>query len=492
MMAALTERRQLSLLGLSAGVVACGVLVVVEPLVVFALIGAGLLVGFAFAAPVLHLATLIALTAIVPFGVQNRFGLGGGTGAPGLLFSDALLVAGLLRAGVTILRKPLQRPLRTSVVLVAAFMAVAAVQCVRGLMLGRDVSTVGAEFRVLLGFATFLVALPILADGHGRARLLRSLPFLGLALGLWGIGQWVLGVSFAEAGDAGVRAGVRLTSSGRGQIQGGLYAFPVAVVVALTALMASRHRPLRHQALLVAVGILNVIALVLTYERTFWVATVVAFGLTMVRAGAAQRLRGLVSGLTALVLLFAALSTLAPSELAAARERLLSLSQYGTDNSLHYRIVESRHVLEEIRERPIVGSAFGATIFWGRPWVGIPPAPFTFSHNGYLWLAWKIGIPGALLLWIVLALAIASRTPREGEGLFPAVRNGCQGALLALVVVNVTFPSFSQLGITPTMGLLMAVALAPRLATHSRDSEERSSTTWSRQPYERGHSRAET
>lgn len=478
MMDARTGAGRLSILGLGAGVLGCGVLVAIEPLVVFALIGAVLLIALAFAAPVLHLVTLIGLTAIVPFGVQNRFGIGGGTGSPGLLLSDALLVTGLVHASVTILRRPLERRVRIAVVLVAAFMAVAALQCVRGLVLGRELSTVGAEFRVLLGFGTLLVALPVLADIEARTRLLRSLPFLGLALGLWGVGQWVLGVSFAEAGDAGVREGVRLTSSGRGQIQGGLYAFPVAVVVSLAALMASQHRSLRSQVLLAAVAILNVIALVLTYERTFWVATVMAFGFTMVRAGAAQRLRGLVWGLTAVVLLFAALSTLAPSELAAARERLLSLSQYGTDNSLHYRIVESRHVLDEIRDKPIVGSALAATIFWGRPWVGVPPAPFTFSHNGYLWLAWKIGIPAALLLWTLLGLAIAWRTPLEEEHLFGAVRTGCQGALLALVVVNVTFPSFSQLGITPTMGLLMAVAIAPRVGLHGPKNAQRSSKTY--------------
>lgn len=471
----LTTRSLLAFVAVTGAVLLCGAMLAIQPMLVFALIGAAIVLRLAFAAPVLNLVLLIALTAIVPFGLQNRFGIGGGTGAPGLLLSDALLAAGLARAGYTILRKPLERRLLLPALLVAAFMATAGLQAVRGLALGRDLSTVGAEFRVLLGFGTFLVALPILADRQLRNKLLRSLPVVGLMLGLWGIGQWVFDVGFAEAGDAGVREGIRLTSSGRGQIQGGLYAYPVAVVLSLTALTAGHRRSLRSQALLAAVGVLNVIALLLTYERTFWVATVLAFGFTMVKAGGAQRLRGLIWAGTAVILMFAALSTLAPGELGAARERLLSLSQYGSDNSVQYRLVESRHVLHEISSKPWIGSGLAATIFWGRPWVNVPPETFTFSHNGYLWLIWKVGIFAALLLWIPLGRAIVSRTPAEDDELFHATRHGCQGALLVLIVVNVTFPAFSQIGIAPTMGLLMAVALATRTGPPSRATEHSAS-----------------
>lgn len=468
MIATLARREHLAFLAATGAVFACGAVLAIQPLLVFALIGAVLVLAATFAAPVLNLVMLVMLTAVVPYGLQNRFGIGGGTGAPGLLLSDALLVTGLLRAGWTILHKPLDRRLHLPALLVVAFMAGAAVQTVRGLALGRDLSTVGAEFRVFLGFGTFVVALPIVADPGSRARLLRSLPLVGLVLGLWGLAQWVFGVTFAEAGDAGVRDGIRLTSEGRGQLQGGLYAYPVAVVLSLTALTAGTRRSLRSQVFLGAIAILNVIALLLTYERTFWVATVLAFGFTMVKAGSAQRLRGLIWSSTALILMLAALSTFAPRELGAARERLLSLSQYGTDNSLQYRIVESRHVLHEIGTKPWIGSGLGATIFWGRPWVNVPPETFTFSHNGYLWLIWKMGILGALLLWVPLARAIFSRSrPPDDERLLSAMRHGCQGSLLALIVVNVTFPAFSQIGITPTMGLLMAVALASRTGPSS-------------------------
>jgi hypothetical protein len=78
-----------------------------------------------------------------------------------------------------------------------------------------------------------------------------------------------------------------------------------------------------------------------------------------------------------------------------------------------------------------------------------------------LWLAWKLGIPAALLLWLVLAAAIVRRQPLLKDVLLRGVVDGSQAALLGLVVTSVTFPSFNQLSITSTMGLLMALCLYP-------------------------------
>ena len=46
-----------------------------------------------------------------------------------------------------------------------------------------------------------------------------------------------------------MREGVRFTSAGRGQIQGGLFAFPVAVVMGVAALLSQRVRSTRTRVL---------------------------------------------------------------------------------------------------------------------------------------------------------------------------------------------------------------------------------------------------
>jgi hypothetical protein len=100
---------------------------------------------------------------------------------------------------------------------------------------------------------------------------------LGLALGMWGIAQWALHIAFGAGGDVGVRQGVSLTTNGRGQLQGGLFVFPIAILLALAALISGHVRDAFTRIALIAVVILNGVALALTFERGVWVATLAGF-----------------------------------------------------------------------------------------------------------------------------------------------------------------------------------------------------------------------
>lgn len=474
MSAAVLQRDRLSLFSpavLAAGAVVLGAAVAVRPAVPFALVALVVLVALACMPPVPHLLLLVSVTAIVPFSLQNRYGVPitallplsqgqvttGTSGSPGILFSDAILLAGLVRVGPALLRRRLGPRLGFVTLCVSAFLALAVLQTFRSLLGGREASAVGAELREVLGFSTLLLAIPIVTDDAQRQRLLRGLPWVGVAVGLWGVAQRLFELGVVQTGDAGLRQGVRFTTTGVGQIQGGLFAFPVALLLGFAALMSGKVRSPRGRLVLLAVVVLNGVSLLLTYERTFWVATAVGALFILSRSSGHQRLRAMAWGVTVLTVSFLAFTTFAPRELTAARERLLSLSQYGTDSSVRYRVTESRHAMAEIRARPVVGSGFAATIFWGRPWALVPPSSSRFIHNGYLWLAWRLGIPGALLLCVPLAAAVVWRRPRGDDPLYAAVRTGCQGALLVLLIASVTFPSFSQLAITPAMGVLLAV-----------------------------------
>ena len=462
MIARLADRPSLTFAPLLTAAALFGALASAQPMLALGALGGALVVLLAFAAPAAHLALIVFVTAIVPFELQNRVGIGGGSAAAGLLFSDVLILTGLARAAFVLAQQRLEGRRLLAVGLLSAFLCVAFAQFVHGVRAGANASTAGAEFRVLLGFGTLIVALPVLSDLRQQARLLQLLALVGLALGLWGVAQWVFSVGFGEAGDAGVREGVSFTSSGRGQVQGGLYAFSVAILLATAALMSGRSMSLLARALLVVGLGLNSVSLLLTYERTFWVVTALGLCFVGLKAEPAQRQRALVWGPAALVLTLGALAIVSPGEVTAARERLVSLTQYDNDNSVRYRLVESRHVLREIAERPLTGSGLGATIWWGRPWEQVPPATYSYSHNGYLWLAWKLGVPGAALLFALLALAVAWRGPVRGTPLLPSVRTGAQASLLALLVATLTFPSVSALAITATMGLLAGICALPR------------------------------
>lgn len=441
-----------------------GLAVGVKPGAGLALVGLLALLGLAFLAPTTHLTLLLFTTALVPFDLQNAFSSPGA----GLLPSDALLLTGLFRAAIVLLREPIDRRRMLALGLMSAFLVIVLLQAIHGLEDGRSASQVGYELRVLLGFATFAIAVPILADREGPRRVATALIGLGLLLGIWGLAQWFLGIKEIAESGLGVREGINFAPTGKGQLQGGLYAYPIAVVMSFAALVNARGIGYWTRVVLIAVLATNFVCLILTYERTFWVATVLGMLFVILRSSRGKRAKALVMGTVATVLLLGTLATLSPNDFTAARERLLSLGQYGEDNSVRTRLLETRHVVTAIDRSPVVGSGLGATVFWGQAWNDVPPEATWYAHNGYLWVTWKAGVVAALLLSLLLAWAVFARPP-PGEGsLRGTLRVGSQGALFALLLSSITFPSFNALEITAVMGVLAALCLTGPPLTRGR------------------------
>jgi hypothetical protein len=134
-------------------------------------------------------------------------------------------------------------------------------------------------------------------------------------------------------------------------------------------------------------------------------------------------------------------------------------------------VAETRHVLDKVKARPLLGSGLGDTIYWGQPWAQLSPKATWFAHNGYLWLIWKTGVFAAVLLFGLLAWAVLSRAPPEQDPAMRSFRVAAQGGLLVLLLSSVTFPSFNSLSITATMGVLMAVCFMP--SAHLCDARRR-------------------
>jgi hypothetical protein len=417
--------------------------------------------ALAFRMPVLNLSVLIFLTVVVPFEALNRFSVGGGLNSPGLLASDLFLLAGLVWAVFALPTVPLDRRRSLYLAGMVIFLAIVVLQALHGLRLGYLRNVVGQEGRVLVGIGTFLIALPLLAHRPSRHRLSMGLLAIALLLGLWGILQWVGHFSFGTAGDVGVRSGVRLTSGGVGQLQGGQFAFPVALIGCFAVLAFGELRSRLAQVTLIAAIALNAGSCLVTFERSFWLDALLGIAFVLATGRGARRLKVLVVIVAMGAVAFTALSITSPATVTTARQRLNSIGSYASDDSVRYRLVESHFVYQQIRARPILGSGLGATIFWGQSWAKVPPKSQHYSHDGYFWLAWKIGAPGAVLLVLMLGLAPLSRAGRDEDPLSVAVRRGAQGALVGLLLATVTFPSFSQLSIAPAIGLLLAIAVSP-------------------------------
>ena len=433
-----------------------GAVVAVKPALAIGILGLIAIVLLAFLLPVAHLTLILGVTMIVPYGIQNQYGLAGGEG---LVLSDALILVGLLRALMILVRQPLERRRTLAMAGIGAMLLIAGLQAVRGWRAGFDVGQVGYEFRVLLGWSTVAIAMALITDRAARDRLYRGMLVVGIAVGIYGLLQYFELFTYFAEGQAGLREGVRFTSSGKGQIQGGLFAFPVGVLMGFAVLTSGAVRSRAGQVALLALVGTNTIGLLLTYERTFWVATVLGLGFIAVRAGFAQRMRVAFLVVGVVVVIAPVMSTIAPGALSAASERLLSLNQYGSDDSVRARLQEGRHVIDKVQAHPVVGNGLGDTIFFGLPWLQKPPAADHFTHNGYLWLAWKLGILAAILLLAVVVWAVAARPPPYADRLHRAVQLGAQAALLVILIVSITFPSFVALNITALCGVLIAICL---------------------------------
>ncbi len=411
------------------------------------------------AAPTLALYALLFITVLVPYASQNRLSIGGGAGRPGLLVVDVLVALGVLRMAVLVATR--RRRLDTPVLVAGGLLVAFAAETLHGIAAGAARSDAGFEARALiLGTAAFILAWPLVHDAAKRRQLEWALLALGLALGLWGLAQWIFHVHYSSAsGDVGVRPGInQIASLGGGQLQGGLFAYPVAVILAYAALLSKRVQPSWARTLVAAAFALNAICVLVTYERTVWGATVIGCLLVAatLRRGEWSRSLGWLAFAGAVVLAFLAIGA---GSLTAAGGRVESLLALRSDTSVQSRAVESRAVIGEIRRHPVVGAGFGASVTWGEQGV-FATTTTTYTHEGYLWLAWKIGVPLAALVVALVAIPVFRRTPRYGDPTLTVAHVACRAALVALLVECTTFPVFNTLGITAVLGMLAAVCVA--------------------------------
>lgn len=417
------------------------------------------LVPLTVLAPTYSLAALLFITVLVPYEVQNRLSVGGGSDRPGLLLVDVLVAVGLVRVAILVAtrRMPFAWPIAAAGALLAGFTLAMA----RGIAAGAAPSDAGYEARgLILGASAFILVWPLLHDAAERRRLAWAMLALGLALGLWGLAQWVFQVDYSSvSGDVGVRPGIdQVASVGGGQLQGGLFAYPVAVTLSYAALLSKAVELPWARALLATVFGLGAICALVTYERTIWGATVIGCVVVTLALRRRERREAVrwAAFAAGLALAFMALGA---GSLDAATGRVGSLLTLRSDTAVTSRAVESRAVVGEIRSAPVLGAGLGASVTWGRRDT-FATTTTTYVHEGYLWLAWKLGVPLAALVIAFLAIAAFRPVPLYHDAALRVAHIGCRASLFALLVACVTFPVLDTLGITAVIGVLTAVCVA--------------------------------
>jgi O-antigen ligase len=206
---------------------------------------------------------------------------------------------------------------------------------------------------------------------------------------------------------------------------------------------------------------LALLALVLSYRRSFWIAA--AFALIVVVIVASQR-RGravIVVATIALALTLGATQLFGSSDPSGspliARAKTISPSGVESNRGDRYRIDERRNVIENVREHPLTGIGLGV------PWTVHDPLAEDhdrrYVHFALLWYWLAFGLLGVAAYLAVLASGLWAAVGvwrRHPNPQVQIVALACFGGIVALLVVELT-ATFT--GVEPRASLLIGALL---------------------------------
>jgi hypothetical protein len=440
-----------------------------------ALLGGGFIVA-ALKRPELALLGILVCTSsivfestlpLVPIGVGS------------LHISDLLLLGllGLILArwvvegDFEIVRTPLDRPLLCFYGVTLASTILAVLRGAVGFEIARR------ALRVVSYYLTFFLATNLLRERRQFHLLLNGLFLLASIVAVAMVSQFVLGESVAilpgrvetlKTQGTSYQGITRILPPGQSLVL-------VGFIAASTTLIVDGLGALRGFGLLrwVLLGL----ALLLTFNRSYWVAGALALVLVALLARGEDRQRLVeLSLVAALVLSIVFLSVLAEPEsrvaglLAASLQRLGTLTEAETlqESSLQWRYVENRYAVAHIADHPLIGAGLGAQY---RP---VDPRVDTlerlqkwdatrYMHNGHLWLMVQSGLLG-YFFWLWTSLAFLVRGFKGWRYMSDSlVRGSVLGFTLAFVgvlFVSITSPLPMEWFWTPVIGLMMGVSEA--------------------------------
>jgi len=345
---------------------------------------------------------------------------------------DMLLFAGLagvlLRFALESRRPRLPEPLVTPLALLAAAAAF-------GVVVGHasHLVSVGELFHRAMNVG-YIVLVPLLAVNVLRDR--RALvAAAGLAAGLAAF-KGLSGIYAALSG-LGVTVETETIS----------YLNPVPNLVMLTlflGVVAALARRVRLPGWMLAAAPIALLALVVSYRRSFWIAGALTIVVVIIVASRHRGRAILAVGAIALALGVAGALAVGSSEDPQAsplveRAQTLSPSGFGSNRGDRYRIDERHNVIRNIEEHPLTGIGLGV------PWeVHYPLAEShdrRYAHVAFLWFWLAFGPLGAIAYVFLLGSALwtAARIwRRHPDPLIQVAAIACFGAILALAVVELT------------------------------------------------------
>lgn len=415
---------------------------------------------------------ILVLVILLPRSILFDRGIpfGGGN----LKATDVLLAltlgAWLVRA--TVSQRPIRLPASgTFTLLLVGFLGLALIGVATAHFAGTPQKLALLELRPLLSFLLVFVLVDRARTVEGVERFVRLVLVALAGASLIAVTQYVVGhgSGASYAGNA-----IRVI---------GWSAFSLlGLVWALVLLPFARSR--RERVLLAGLTVLSLAGEFVSFQRTAWVATLVALavGVALMRAGRRRRLVGwiavlLVAGLVAVSAVNAVSSRRVGSPVSAAVSRLHSVLAFRNDVSAGRRVNEWDAATNEIERHPLGGIGLGSSITFFDPEFSTESNHYGFFttqyyiHNSYLWLALKLGLPGLIVFLLLLGVAAANGVRayrvRSHPRLTPLVLGGLV-SLVVLAVQSIGGPELTDDNTAPVAAAIIALLVAaPRLARTS-------------------------
>ncbi len=440
-----------------------------SPVLVLAALAGGLLALLVLRRPevgllgiVVATSTVLASDALPPVSM----------GIGSLLVPDVILLALL---GVIVVRKLAERDFRVldsplSAPLLALF-GIALLSTFVGVAQGSvPISAVVREGRILSYYLTFFIVIALVREARQINLLVGGLLLLATAVAVTMIAQAAAGdtlrflpgrTEVLETQDVVYSGVTRVLPPGQSLVLAGF-------LLALTVLLVEPFGPSKLARFFQA-GLLGA-AVLLTFNRSFWVAVILALGILALVADRPIRQRGVGWAIFALAAAVAILLPLSGDEespparaASAAIDRLETLTSEQTigESSLQFRYVENSYAIPQILSHPLVGLGLGASYRPLLPDLDYGDDRTNYIHNGHFWVMLKAGPLGYLaLVWAsVLFLSRSFRHWREA----PEPRHRAIVLAFALIYVGVLVgsivnPMLSQVYWAPVIGIMMGVS----------------------------------
>jgi O-antigen ligase len=215
--------------------------------------------------------------------------------------------------------------------------------------------------------------------------------------------------------------------------------FSLGVIAALV-------RRIRIPGWMIAALPITLLALIVSYRRSFWIAGILTIILVVIIASRRRGRAVLAIGAVALALAFVASATVgstSPDSTStsplAERAQTLSPGGLGSDRGDRYRMDERANVIETIKRNPLTGVGLGVNWEVHQPLAEAHDR--RYAHVAFLWYWLALGALGALAYLLLFgdALWAASRIwRRHTDPIVQICAIAIFGAVVGLAVVELT------------------------------------------------------